>query len=325
MARKPRIHFPGALYHVISRGNRQQDIFLDERDHKKFLSYLSEYKNRYSFRLYAYALMKNHFHLLVEVEGTPLSRIMQALLFRYTRYFNWRYGKVGHLFQGRYRAILCDKDEYLLELVRYIHLNPVRAEIVSMPEEYRWTGHLSYLGRVKENDLVDKDLVLSLFGKEESEAGRRYREFLMDRVQDGHQSKYYEVKDQRYLGEEEFIERVEVAAKIPEGMVYDIPIDVIVREVSHCTGVDLGKFYSLTRDRKGAYGRNMTAYLARAVTGCLVKDVAQHFGRSPITMSQGLIKFEESLRNNGPLLEKIMEIKSELVKIGKRKYHVTIA
>jgi len=142
MARRPRIHFPGALYHVITRGNRRQGIFLDEKDLEKFLAYIVDYKSRHSFRLYAYALMKNHLHLLVEVEETPLSRIMQSLLFRYTRYFNRRYGEVGHLFQGRYKAIVCDKDAYLLELVRYIHLNPVRAKIVKSPEDYGWTGHL---------------------------------------------------------------------------------------------------------------------------------------------------------------------------------------
>lgn len=159
MARKPRIHFPGALYHVISRGNQRQDIFLDDKDLKTFLAYLSEYKTRYPFHLYAYSLMKNHFHLLLEVEGTPLGKIMQSLLFRYTRYFNKRYGKVGHLFQGRYKAILCDKDAYLVELVRYIHLNPVRAKVVTDPEKYLWTSHLGYLGKVKDG-FIEEDFVL---------------------------------------------------------------------------------------------------------------------------------------------------------------------
>ena len=99
MARKPRIHLPGGLYHVISRGNQRQDLFLSETDLKRFLSFLSEYKIRYSFRLYAYALMKNHIHLLLEVGEISLSKIMQSILFRYTRYFNRRYEKIGHLFR----------------------------------------------------------------------------------------------------------------------------------------------------------------------------------------------------------------------------------
>ena len=126
MARKPRIHFPGALYHVIARGNRRQGIFRDDKDLQRFLTYLSDVKSRFPFRLYAYGLMKNHLHLLIEVDEVPLSRIMHSLLFGYAGYFNRRYGEAGHLFQGRYKAIVCDKDAYLLELVRYIHLNPVR-------------------------------------------------------------------------------------------------------------------------------------------------------------------------------------------------------
>ena len=324
MARKPRIHFPGALYHVISRGNHQQDIFLDERDLKKFLSYLSEYKLRFRFRLYAYALMKSHFHLLAEVEEAPLSRIMQSLLFRYTRYFNWRYGKIGHLFQGRYRAILCDKDVYLLELVRYIHLNPVRAKLVSLPEDYRWTGHSEYLGKAK-NELLDKDLILGQFSKNEPEARRRYREFVLDRVQEGHQKKYYEVMDQRYLGAESFVEQAEAKMGVPERIVFNIPLETITQEVCRHIGIDPDRLYSMTRDRKGVYGRNMAAFLARVLSNYLVKDVAQHFGRSPITISQGAIKFEEGLCNDGALREMIEVIKADLVRIGKRKYNITIA
>jgi REP element-mobilizing transposase RayT len=132
MARKPRIHFPGALYHVITRGNRRQGIFQDEKDLEQFLTYLSNCKNRFPFCLYAYALMQNHLHFLIEVGEIPLSRIMQSLLFGYAHYFNRRYREVGHLFQGRYKAILCDKDAYLLELVRYIHLNPLWMVFVTM-------------------------------------------------------------------------------------------------------------------------------------------------------------------------------------------------
>jgi len=159
MARRPRIHCPGALHHVIRRGNRKQRIFLDDKDLERFLTYFSECKRRFSFRLCAFALMKNHVHLLIESGEIPLSRMMQSLLFRYARYFNMRHGEAGHLFQGRYKAILCDKDVYLLELVHSIHLNPVRAEIVKAPEDYVWSGHLCYLGKGKE-DLIDEGFVL---------------------------------------------------------------------------------------------------------------------------------------------------------------------
>jgi len=284
MARKPRIHFPGALYHVISRGNQRQDIFLDDKDLNAFLSYLFEYKIRYPFHLYAYSLMKNHFHLLLEVEGAPLSKIMQSLLFRYTRYFNKRYGKVGHLFQGRYKAILCDKDAYLLELVRYIHLNPIRAKVVKDPERYLWTSHLSYLGKVKDG-LIEEDLVLGQFCEKKSLARRRYRRFVLEELHSGHQEKYYEVKDQRFLGEDSFIDRIEVEKRDREDAVYDIPIEVIAQEVSRTTRIARDRLYSLTRSREGAHGRSMVAYLARVISGYMVMDVARHFQRSPMRIS----------------------------------------
>jgi REP element-mobilizing transposase RayT len=194
MVRKPRIHFPGALYHVITRGNRRQGIFLDEKDLQRFLAYLSDCKKRFTFRLYAYALLKNHLHLLIEVEKTPLRRIMQTLLFAYASYFNKRHGEVGHLFQGRHKAILCDKDAYLLELVRYIHLNPVRAHMVKEPEGYEWTGHLGYLGRGTPA-LIDEGFVLDQFSRNRSLARRKYRQFVWEGISSGHDERYYRVKD----------------------------------------------------------------------------------------------------------------------------------
>ena len=127
MARKPRIEFPGAFYHIIVRGNNRQKIFADDEDYKYFLGRLNHYKERFKFVLFAYVLMPNHIHLLLETGEVPLSRIMQSLQFTYTQKFNRRHKKVGHLFQGRYKAILCQKESYLLELIRYIVLNPVRA------------------------------------------------------------------------------------------------------------------------------------------------------------------------------------------------------
>lgn len=269
MARKPRIHFTDALYHIIARGNQRQGVFLDDKDFETYLFLLSEYKSRYRFRLYAYALMSNHVHLLVEVETVPLSKIMQGLQFRYTRYFNRRYGKEGHLFQGRYKAILCDKDSYLLELIRYIHLNPIRSKVVEELEKYRWVSHLGYLGRIKDA-LIDEEFVLSQFGSDKRTARRRYRHFLLDGIGLGHEDKYYEVKDQRFLGEDEFIERIE-SEKAMEGPVfYEIPIEEIVKEVGKSMGISEDRICSLSRERKGAYGRSLVAYLARKLSGCLL-------------------------------------------------------
>lgn len=126
MARKPRVEFAAAVYHVIVRGNRREVIFHDDADYKAYLERLERYRARDRGTVYAYVLMANHVHLLLETGAIPLSRTMQSLQFTYSQYYNRRYGKTGHVFQGRYKAILCDREVYLLELVRYLHLNPAR-------------------------------------------------------------------------------------------------------------------------------------------------------------------------------------------------------
>jgi REP element-mobilizing transposase RayT len=324
MARRPRVHFPNAFYHVIARGNRRQDIFLDEKDYQRYLSYLSEYKTRYQFHLYAYALMRNHVHLLLEVEATPLSKIMQALQFRYTRYFNTRYGKVGHLFQGRYKAILCDKDAYLLELVRYIHLNPIRSNLVRDLERYRWVSHQSYLGR-KKDDLIDEDLVLSQFGRTKLVARRRYNDFIREGLDLDHQAKYYEVKDQRFLGEQEFLERIESRKVTDEPVLFEIPLEDIVMEVGKTVGITRERIHCLSRDRRGALGRSLVAYLARKLSGYFVKDVARYFRREAAMISQGIMKVENLLRGDEGLAQRVEMIEKKLVRNRRKKYLITNA
>ena len=324
MARRPRIHFAGALYHVISRGNRRQGIFRDEKDLKRLLTYLSHCKIRFPFRLYAYALMKNHIHLFLEVERVPLSKIMQSLLFRYTQYFNRRYRQVGHLFQGRYNAIVCDKDAYLLELVRYIHLNPVRARVVKRPEDYVWTGHLSYLGK-REEDLIDEGFVLDQLGGNRSSARRRYRRFVWDGMTGGHEKKYYQVKDQRYLGEDAFVERIERERKEAGDWMYEIPLEVISREVARAIGCREDELHSVRRSRQGSLGRGMVAYLARRISGYRVKEIADHFRRSPVAVSEAITKVEDHLREDTGFAKGVRILSQNLIKGRKRKYRITEA
>ena len=249
---------------------------------------------------------------------------MQSLLFRYARYFNRRYGKVGHLFQGRYRSILCDKDNYLLELVRYIHLNPVRAKVVRDPERYLWTSHLSYLGKGNQG-LVDADFVLGEFGKNKALGRRKYWEFILEGVESGHQQKFYEVKDQRFLGEENFINRIENERRNSESVVYEIPIEVIAREVSKVCGIAIERLHSLTYERKGAYGRGIVAYLARALAGQMVKDIAEHFRRSPMRISQTIVEVENRLHEDESFRKMVGKLRRGLIKQAKKKYFITIA
>jgi putative transposase len=140
MARALRITFPGAFYHVTSRGNERKVVFKSIRDREKFLEYLESATQRYDALIHAYCLMDNHYHLLPETPSGNLSQIMRHINSAYTTYFNVKRDRSGHLFQGSYKAILVDMDEYAKELSRYVHLNPVRAKIVETPEEYDWSS-----------------------------------------------------------------------------------------------------------------------------------------------------------------------------------------
>ncbi len=207
MARKHRIHFPNAFYHVINRGNQRRTIFRSKKDYTYFIDSIAIVRERYPFRVHAFCLMPNHFHMLAEVEDVPLQIIMRSLLTRYARYFNQTYRKVGHVFQGRYRAILCQKDSYLLELVRYIHLNPVRAGIVGRPEDWAWSSHAVYLGE-SPNPFVSVQDTRKYFGRD---FVRRFREFISEGTVTARKSekKYYPAESFPVLGDETFTSGIE--------------------------------------------------------------------------------------------------------------------
>ena len=177
MARKARLEIEGGLYHVITRGNDRRDIFHSADDHSKFLSLLAKQKERAKFYLYAYCLMTNHVHLLIERQSETLGSTMQRLLTGYSQYYNRRYKHVGHVFQGRYKPILCQSQTYLTKLVRYIHLNPVRARMVESPEQYPYSSHRAYLG-TEPSGITDVDPVLRHFGKKREQAVKHYIEFM---------------------------------------------------------------------------------------------------------------------------------------------------
>jgi hypothetical protein len=173
-------------------------------------------------------------------------------------------------------------------------LNPVRARIVKKPEEYVWSGHLSYLGRGGD-DLFDEGFVLDQFSKNRTLARQRYREFVWEGIRSGHQEKYYEVKDQRYLGEDSSIHQIEVGRRESKSWVYDVPLEAICREVSRVTGIREDRLYSATREREGAHGRGLVAHLAKTVSDYMVKEIADHFKRSPVTIGERIIKVEDLL------------------------------
>jgi len=204
MARRMRIEVEGGLYHVITRGVGRQDIFHDAQDRAKFLALAAEQKLKLPFYLYAYCLMTNHIHLLIERRVDDIGRIMQRLLTGYAQYYNRRYRRVGHVFQGRHKAILCQSGPYLAELVRYIHLNPVRAGMVELPELYPYSSHREYVG-LDPTTIVDVDPVLRRFGPKPLAARQRFADHVAAAIKLGPQSHFY-ASESGILGSEEFVD-----------------------------------------------------------------------------------------------------------------------
>ncbi len=183
MPRKPRIDLAGYVYHVMARGNNRRKIYLEDRDFLRFGQLLRRMKEKYEILVYVWMLMPNHYHLLVKPtrDGT-LSRLMQSLNTGYTGYFNRKYERCGHLFQGRYKSILVERETHFLELIRYIHCNPVRAELVENPQDYTYSSYLDYFTDGHAG-MVEKDEVLELFGKRRETQLRRFTEFVNEQRQ----------------------------------------------------------------------------------------------------------------------------------------------
>ena len=192
----------------MMRGNAGQDIFYSDQDRYRFYLLLQEGISRFDYRVHAFCLMKNHVHLAIQIADIPLSKIVQNLSFRYTRWVNKRMGRIGHLFQGRYKAVLVDKDSYLLQLVRYIHLNPLRVGLIKDPAEYLFSSHRIYCG-FETLPWLTTEWILGQFGKNLKQARQKYTEFVLDGSDLGHQTDFHQGEsDTRVLGDDNFLEKV---------------------------------------------------------------------------------------------------------------------
>jgi REP element-mobilizing transposase RayT len=205
MARPLRIEYSGALYHVTSRGNEKRPIFKDDEDRKLFLDILVRVNKRFNWLCHAYVLMTNHYHLIIETPDGNLSQGMRQLNGVYTQAFNRRHKRMGHIFQGRYKAILIQKDSHLLEASRYVVLNPVRARAVKSPKEWQWSGYRATAGAENPHPCLATDWILSQFGTKRGVAQEKYKNFVRDGVE--MEPIWTQVKGQILLGEDGFTEQ----------------------------------------------------------------------------------------------------------------------
>ena len=204
MARPLRIEYPGAIYHVTSRGNEKKAVFKDDRDRESFLRTLQHVNKRYNWLCHAFCLMDNHYHLLIETPDGNLALGMRQLNGVYTQLFNNRYRRTGHLFQGRYKAIIIQKDTHLLEVCRYVVLNPVRARMVELPDSWKWSSYVATAGEERPHPCLSTDWILGQFSQTRAKALREYRQFVSWGINKG--TIWTDVKGQILLGDDEFVD-----------------------------------------------------------------------------------------------------------------------
>ena len=286
MARPLRVEYPNAFYHAISRGNGGQSIFQSDRDEEKFLAILQKAVDRYSLRVHTYCLMANHYHLLLETPEANLSSAMQWLNVSYTCYFNIKYSHSGHLFQGRFKAILVDADAYLLQLSRYIHLNPVRAELVANPLEYRWSSYRALIGKISPPSFLTTDWLLSSFGSQKKRGMKRYREFVESGNIKSLIDPHKDMEGGFILGGKAFVNWVkqtflanrEEQKEIPQLRILKPRVlpEKVVQEV--CKELGCSEEQVRAKGRKKNRAREIAIYIARGLSGKGCSELGAYFG-----------------------------------------------
>ncbi|MDX8409689.1 MAG: transposase [Mariprofundales bacterium] len=283
MARPLRVEYPGAIYHITSRGNAQAEIYLDDADRQLFLDTLADVTHRFGWRCYAYCLMGNHYHLVIETPEPNLTLGMRQLNGVYSQRFNRSHHRVGHLFQGRYKAILVDREAYLLELCRYVVLNPVRAGMVADVRHWGWSSYRMTVGVKKAPSWLSVDWLLSQFGTERWRSVERYVRFVEEGLSLG---RIWDALNQQvYLGDDDFVERIKSGFSARNDFT-EVPKaqwkSVSKRLDAYADGYD---------DRREAMAR---AYLEG---GHRMNAIAKHFGVHYSTVSRAVKRTEQKVRD----------------------------
>ncbi len=317
MARPLRIEYEGAFYHITARGNEGREIYFANSDYEKFKSYLKQAQEKYGCLLHCYVLMTNHYHLLMQTPRGNLSKVMHYINASYTNYINKKHQRSGHLFQGRYKAILVEHDSYLLELSRYLHLNPVRAHLVASPEGYPHSSYRSYISGTKD-DILFRDLILGMISKDRKVTPKHYREFVEKAIETEPESPFKSIYGGVILGGQKFVK--EVLSRLEETALEQKDISHR-RELQAAWRTDdvievVATHFNLSRDQlikdRKIY-RNMTIYLPKKYTGMTNRQIGQLFGElSYSAVVKVHRRFEEILTEDRSLSKTLKEITKKM-------------
>ncbi len=318
MARPLRLEFEGAFYHVTARGNERKNIYSAQRDYQKFLEYLREAEKKYGIVVHGYVLMTNHYHLLIQTPETNLSRAMHHINGAYTNYINIKKKRSGHLFQGRYKSLLVDKDSYLIELSRYIHLNPVRAGIVQRPEDYNYSSYPAYIS-AKTDDVVSTELILGMIAAGRKEARKKYRNYVEAGLGADTESPLENVYGGMILGggrfikealkriKEEYLRKGEVSHRRALRASYDM------EDILKCSA---GTYKVSTEDileGRLPEAKKAAIYLIKKHTGVTNQEIGERFGGlSYSAVAKICRRLEGAMEENRGLRKKIERIERTL-------------
>lgn len=324
MARPLRIEFQGAYYHLMNRGANRQRIFLEDWDYKRFLNLLNECRTMWHLETMTYCLMPNHYHLLARTKLANLSRIMRHIDGVYTQAFNKRHCRDGPLMRGRYKSILLDADSYLLQVSRYIHLNPVKTKLAAAPQDYPWSSYRFYLGAPHAPAALVKDQILGLFGKG-NEAVHQLRIFTLAGINEEIEKFYQSQRPGPILGKQKFIEEIKnnlfpISKPIPgipetRNLWPQPPLELIFRVVGQVYEVNVEE---IRKSRRGIYNeaRGALVYLARRSAGHLLGAIAQALGNISCSAIGQLVQITENrLRNNAGLRQRMDNMQQEIQNI----------
>jgi len=297
MARPLRLEFAGAIYHVVSRGHERSKLFRDDEDRAEFLKTLGSVARDHGWRVHAYCLLANHYHLLVETPSPNLSDGMRALNGRYTQKFNRTHQRSGHLFEGRYKAVLIQREPHLMELHRFVVSSPVRADLVERAGDWAWSSYRATVGRVSPPAWLEVDWTLSRFARTRRVATEEYRRFVRSR-EGGGRSPLEEVRAQIYLGDERFIRSVRRRAPVREEdreiplsqrRPWNVSLEAIRRAVAREFHVPVER---LSRSRGGT-DKMAAIYLARKLTGLTGNEIGKAFDVRAARVSNVIREIEE--------------------------------
>jgi putative transposase len=305
MSRPLRLEFPGAFYHITSRGNERRTVFYSRPDRERFYGYLEAAADRYGSVIHAFCLMSNHYHLLLETPNGNLSHILQYLNGSYTTYFNVKRKRSGHLFQGRFKSILIEADSYAIELSRYIHRNPVRVGMVDAPDHYEWSSYRAYIGLSAKPRWLSTDMILAQFGSQDPQG--RYRVFVDAPGEDDDVSPLDTTVGGILLGTEEFISTISEEVTTERKPDRAVPA---MRSLSHHPAIDeIVRVVADLGPEQAQLARKMTLYICHRYSGMSLKVIGSHFGIGDSAVHQASKRLMAEARSD----EKLRQILNKVI------------